>query len=124
MKAIRFAAAPTYEPQPAWKRVSLCAEESVSIEWFRKPSHHASPMHDHPADQVTIVLEGRMRVWTEDGEEAILEPGDAAFIPGHQRHAIENAREEPSVGVDVFAPGRSFDFWLDRLERPGDSGQP
>ena len=121
MKSIKFGSAPTYEPQPEWKRVSLCEEDPVSIEWFRKPSHHASPMHDHPSHQVTVVIEGRMRVWTEDGQEAILEPGDAAFVPGGQRHAIENAREEPSIGIDVFAPGRSFDFWLRRKTKQAGS---
>lgn len=119
MKHIKFHTADTYEPQPHWKRVSLFAEPSVSIEWFEKPDAHASPMHDHPSDQVTIVLQGRMRVWTEDGQEAVLEAGDAAYIPGHQRHAIENARKEPSIGIDVFAPGRSFDFWLKRLKQDG-----
>jgi quercetin dioxygenase-like cupin family protein len=78
-------------------------------------------MHEHPSDQVTIVLEGRMRVWTEDGQEALLEVGDAAFVPGGERHAIENAREEVSVGIDVFCPGRSFDFWLKKLAEKDDA---
>jgi quercetin dioxygenase-like cupin family protein len=115
MKAIVFERAETYEPEPDWKRVSLCAEDGVSVEWFRKPPRHASPMHDHPQAQVTIVLEGRMRVWTEEGQEAVLGPGDAAWVPGGERHAIENALETVSVGIDVFAPGRSFDFWAKRL---------
>ncbi len=115
MKIVKFDGAATYDPEPLWKRVSLCAEPSVSIEWFQKPPRHASPMHEHPSDQVTIVLTGRMRVFTEDGEEAILGPGDAAFLPGSSRHAIENFLDDISVGIDVFAPGRSFDFWLDRL---------
>jgi len=115
MKSIRFDDAETYDPEPDWKRVSLCAEENVSVEWFRKPPRHASPMHDHPQEQVTIVIEGRMRVWNEKGEEALLGPGDAAWMPGGERHAIENALDTPSVGIDIFSPGRSFDFWLRRL---------
>ncbi|MFH1533293.1 MAG: cupin domain-containing protein [Pseudomonadota bacterium] len=117
MKAVFAESAPTYEPQAGWKRVSLCAEEGVSIEWFHKPPLHASPMHEHDNAQVTIVLQGRMVVWTEAGEEADLGPGDAAWFAGGERHAVRNALETESVGVDIFVPGRSFDFWLSRLKQ-------
>jgi len=29
---------------------------------------------------------------------------------------VENTGDELAVGLDVFAPGRSFDFWTDREE--------
>jgi hypothetical protein len=27
---------------------------------------------------------------------------------------VTNVMDEPSVGLDIFIPGRSFDFWLQR----------
>jgi quercetin dioxygenase-like cupin family protein len=114
MKIIRFKYAKSYEPEKDWKRVSLCAEEDISIEHFTKPPLHASPMHDHPNTQVLVVLEGKLSVFTEgDGEEE-LEVGDTAYIPGDESHIVKNPLEVPSSGLDIFIPGRSFDFWLKR----------
>ena len=37
MKVIHFDKAETYEPEKDWKRVSLCGEKDVSIEYLVKP---------------------------------------------------------------------------------------
>lgn len=117
MKVIHFNQAEKYEPEPDWRRVSLCSEPNVSIEYFVKPPHHASPVHEHPNEQVSIVTKGKMLAIAADGTEELLEEGDAAYFPASEPHAIKNALDEPSVGIDVFAPGRSFDFWLKRLKK-------
>jgi len=114
MKVIRFNSAQSYEPEKDWKRLSLCAESEISIEHFVKPGFHASPRHDHPSAQVLVVLEGKLAVVTDRDGEQILEHGDAAYIPGHEPHVVKNMLETPSVGLDIFVPGRSFDFWLKR----------
>jgi quercetin dioxygenase-like cupin family protein len=115
MKVIHLDQAERYEPQADWKRSSLCDQPSVSVEHFVKPPRHASPVHEHPQDQVTIVLRGRMKVLTGEGDEDILGEGDAAFFPGGEPHQIVNDLDEPSIGVDIFCPRRSFDFWRQRL---------
>lgn len=114
MKVIHFKEAESYEPERDWKRVSLCNEKGVSVEYFVKPPGHASPMHDHPEEQVTIVIKGKMMVMSSKGEEKLLEEGDAAFFAAHEPHVVKNYLDEPSIGVDIFCPGRSFDFWLKR----------
>ena len=113
MKVIHFKDAESYEPEKDWKRVSLCSEENISIEHFVKPAGHASPRHDHPNVQVLVVLEGRLIIETDDGEQELCE-GDAAYIPGDESHIVKNPLDRPSVGLDIFIPGRSFDFWLKR----------
>jgi quercetin dioxygenase-like cupin family protein len=115
MKIVRLEQAESYEPQPDWKRASLCDEPSVSIEHFVKPPRHASPMHEHPQEQVTLVLTGRMKVVSERDGEALLGPGDTAYFEGGELHQIVNDLDEPSIGVDIFCPRRSFDFWRKRL---------
>ncbi len=117
MKVIHFDSAETYEPEPDWKRVNLCGETEVSIEYFVKPPRHASPLHEHPQSQVTVITKGKMIVRTADGEEALLSEGDSAYFPGGERHLIENALDTPSIGIDIFTPARSFDFWTKRLGR-------
>jgi quercetin dioxygenase-like cupin family protein len=114
MKVIRFNCAETYEPEKNWKRTSLCNQKDISIEHFIKPPRHASPKHDHPNAQVLVVLKGKLSIITDEDGEQILSVGDAAYITGGQRHIVTNPLEEPSVGLDIFVPGRSFDFWLRR----------
>jgi quercetin dioxygenase-like cupin family protein len=82
-------------------------------------------MHDHPSAQVLVVLEGRIAVTTEADGAQELGPMDAAYIPGNEPHIVTNVLDTPSAGVDIFVPGRSFDFWLKRLRQPGsaDEGQ-
>ena len=113
MKVIRFDSAETYEPDKDWKRVSLCCEAGISVEHFVKPPGHASPRHEHPNAQVLIVLKGRLAIVT-DSEEQELGEGDAVYIPGDEAHIVKNPLDRPSVGIDIFVPGRSFDFWLKR----------
>ena len=113
MKVIHFDSAENYEPEKDWKRVSLCSEEEISIEHFVKPPGHASPRHDHPNAQVLIVLKGKLVITTDDDEQELSE-NDAVFIPGNETHIVSNPLAEPSVGIDIFVPGRSFDFWLKR----------
>jgi quercetin dioxygenase-like cupin family protein len=114
MKIVRFAEAESYEPEKHWRRSSLCSESDVSVEHFVKPPGHASPCHKHPSSQVLVVLEGKLTIHTENGGEGELGVGDAAYIPGGEKHIIKNPLDRPSSGLDIFVPGRSFDFWLKR----------
>ena len=114
MKVIHFDDAASYEPEKDWKRVSLCNEEDVSIEHFVKPPKHASPLHAHPNAQVLVVLKGKLAILTDDREEQTISEGDAVYIPGNQPHIVKNLLDETSIGLDIFVPGRSFDFWLKR----------
>lgn len=113
MHVIRHADAETYEPEADWKRTSLCAQPDISIEHFIKPPRHASPKHEHPNAQVLVVIEGKITV-TTDRDEQTLGAGDAVYIPGNESHIVTNPLDSPTVGLDIFIPGRSFDFWLRR----------
>ena len=55
MKVVHLEDAETYEPEPDWKRASVCAEQGVSVEYFVKPPGHASPPHEHPQAQYVAV---------------------------------------------------------------------
>jgi quercetin dioxygenase-like cupin family protein len=46
----------------------------------------------------------------------VLEEGDAAYIPGNEPHVVKNPLDKPSMGLDIFVPGRAFDFWLKRKQ--------
>ena len=114
MKVIRVDDAEKYEPDPGWMRASICSEKNISLEYFVKPAKHSSPLHEHANEQVCVVIKGKMKVKNGKGEEFLLEPGDAAYFESNELHAIENMLDAESTGVDIFVPGRSFDFWLKR----------
>lgn len=118
MQIVRFKDANSCEPEPGWYRVSLAERDLVSIEYFEKPPGHSSPMHTHKNKQITIVVKGKMKVYTKD-EEAVLEEMDSVFFDEDEPHKIENATEERSIGIDIFVPGRPFDFWIKRLAKGG-----
>ena len=116
MHIIHFNAAESYEPEKDWKRTSLCNQQDISIEHFVKPPHHASPHHEHANAQVLVVLKGQLAIITENDGRQVLNEGDAAYIPGNESHIVENPLDMVSIGLDIFVPGRSFDFWLNRLK--------
>jgi quercetin dioxygenase-like cupin family protein len=61
------------------------------------------PMHDHPHEQFTYVMEGRFE-FTIGTETRILEPGVAALIPGGVTHGGRTLTA--CRVVDIFAPVR------------------
>jgi quercetin dioxygenase-like cupin family protein len=118
MNIVKLKQGETYQPDPGWKRVSLAGSPNVSIEYFEKPVGHTSPLHSHSSEQVCIVIKGRMKVVNGDGDEDELGPGDSAWFASNEPHRVENAGTELAVGIDIFAPGRSFDFWTKRKQHP------
>jgi len=62
------------------------------------------PRHNHPAEQVGYLITGRFKLWINDQEIGILEPGDTYVVKGKDFHAMEML--EDSEWVDVFSPPR------------------
>ncbi len=73
------------------------------------------PPHEHPHEQASYIVTGRLRVRIHE-EEATLEAGDAYAIPGGVLHAIDVLND--TVVVDVFTPHRS-EYALERYLHPG-----
>ena len=115
MEVIHFKDTEKYEPQKDWVRSSLCNKPDISIEHFVKPPKHSSPSHSHPNSQVLYVLQGEIIIKTEDDEQTI-KIGDTVYIPGGEIHTVINPLDEISIGLDIFIPGRSFDFWLNQIK--------
>ncbi len=118
MKIIRFETAESYEPEKDWKRIILCGEPEISIEHFAKPAQHASPAHYHENLQVLVVLKGTLIIKTDADGEQTLNEGDCAYLPSNESHSVINPSNEPAAGLDIFVPGRSIDFWPDRMGNP------
>ncbi|MBP1921038.1 quercetin dioxygenase-like cupin family protein [Halorubrum alkaliphilum] len=115
MEHVPFDEAERYEPEAGWGRAALAGSDRFTFEWFEKPPGHASPDHDHENEQVCVCLEGELTVHTEE-RSVTLGEYDSVHLDAWETHRVENATDERAVGLDVFAPGRGFDFWTDREE--------
>ena len=53
-------------------------------------------------------------VLVEGEKEQVLGKGDTTYFEGGKRHIVTNILDTPAIGLDIFVPGWSFDFWLKR----------
>ena len=70
------------------------------------------PMHAHPNEQITYILEGKIRFWieSEDAEPITLGPGEVLTLPSNLAHKAEAL--EDTLDVDIFSPPR--EDWLNK----------
>lgn len=62
------------------------------------------PYHFHTAsDIVYVVVQGRVRARI-DGDDHVLETGDAAFIPAGIPHSAHNIGADEARMVEIYAP--------------------
>lgn len=62
------------------------------------------PMHDHPHEQMGVVLEGEFVMVIGD-ESRTIRTGDKYVIPGGVRHGVTEVMTR-SVALDIFSPPR------------------
>lgn len=63
-----------------------------------------TPIHRHPHEQLTLVLQGRVR-FTIEGDERVAAAGDVLHFPSNAEHGA-TMLDEDVVLVDVFTPIR------------------
>jgi quercetin dioxygenase-like cupin family protein len=81
--------------------------EQAMVASFELKAGAVVPWHEHANEQISILLDGRVRFLFKTGnEEYALEAvsGDTVVIPGHVPHCV--AALEDSRAFDVFAPPR------------------
>jgi quercetin dioxygenase-like cupin family protein len=66
-------------------------------------AHAVVPMHQHPHEQMTYVIEGRF-AFTVGTETKVLEPGMVVVIPGGAMHG--GTTLTACKVIDVFSPVR------------------
>jgi quercetin dioxygenase-like cupin family protein len=73
------------------------------------------PMHAHPSEQMTYVLQGALKFRVED-EEIIVREGEVLHIPAHARHQAEAL--DDTFQLDIYSPPR--EDWLREAAVDGD----
>ncbi len=81
------------------------AGDHVQISFVDIPPHGVVDWHQHPNEQIGVVVLGRATFYIGD-ESKTLGPGDFYLIPGGVRHRVV-AHENPVQALDVFYPIRN-----------------
>jgi quercetin dioxygenase-like cupin family protein len=66
--------------------------------------HVVTPIHRHPHEQLTLVLQGRVR-FTIEGVERVAAAGDVLHFPSNAEHGA-TMLDQDVVLVDIFTPLR------------------
>ena len=100
---IRGEERPTVEVEPGVERSILQHGERLMLVRITLAEGTAVAPHAHPHEQITHVIEGRVR-FTLDGETYVLEPGDSCLISPNRPHGAVALAD--CVLIDAFSPIR------------------
>ena len=78
--------------------------QNVMICRFRFAPFVVTAEHSHPHEQMTLVVQGKVK-FIISGEERIVSAGDVLHFPPNNRHGATMLEEEVIL-IDVFSPIR------------------
>lgn len=94
---------PVEKPAEGIER-QMVVGQNVMMCRFRFAPNVVAPEHTHPHEQMTLVMQGKVKFFIS-GEEHILNPGDVIHFPPHNRHGATMLDEEVIL-IDIFSPIR------------------
>ena len=95
--------AATVTAEGAERRVLSHGGSMMAVE-FRFPAGVAAPIHQHPHQQIGLVVEGEIDLIVDGQPTQRLGPGATYYVPPNVRHGI--VTHTPAVLFDVFTPMR------------------
>ena len=92
-----------YRPQLDLWANRLIMGEHQELNWVKFEPGSKYPLHSHPYEQVSIVVQGRMLLTVgEDVRE--VGPGDMWHASAEVTHGVEILGDEAVVFIDVYSP--------------------
>ncbi|MEM7426244.1 MAG: cupin domain-containing protein [Pseudomonadota bacterium] len=101
------AAAKYYPEMKVWHAV-LVKSAHQEFSWVRFDPGSIYPLHSHPFEQTSVVIDGRMRLTVGD-EVREVGPGDMWFVPPDVPHGGEVLGDGPVTFIDVYSPPSAGD---------------
>jgi quercetin dioxygenase-like cupin family protein len=90
-------------PAPGIRR-QMVIGKNIMVCRFTFDPFTVTPEHTHHHEQVTMVVQGKVK-FIIDGAERIVSPGDVLHFPSNNRHGATMLDEEV-VLIDIFSPIR------------------
>lgn len=97
------ASARYYPDMQVWWRGRLAVGVHQELCWVKFDPGAIYPMHSHPYEQVSLVVQGRLSLRVGD-EAREVGPGDMWFVPVDVPHGGKVLGDEPVIFIDVYAP--------------------
>ncbi len=94
---------PVEKPAAGIERQMIVGQNMMMCR-FRFAPFVVTAEHTHPHEQMTLVVQGKVK-FTVSGEEHILSAGDVLHFPPHNRHGATMLDEEVIL-IDIFSPIR------------------
>lgn len=86
------------EPREGWKG-TFFRSDSMGFAWYTVEAGAWIHEHQHPNDEVWIVIEGKLEV-TVGGETTVAGPGCAALVPPNSPHSVTAVTAARAIVVD------------------------
>jgi len=101
---VAWSAVPVRQVAEGAQRQVVTGQELMACR-MRFGPHVVTALHRHPHEQLTFVVQGRVR-FTIEGEERVASAGDVLHFPSNIEHGATMLDQEV-VLVDVFTPVRA-----------------
>jgi quercetin dioxygenase-like cupin family protein len=109
MTVLRYADLPVAKPTPNMlRREAHTGNIMVTVIDLIDGPSQAVPLHSHPHEQISYMVEGKVNFVIGEGDERTidsLEPGDLVVVPPNAPHTVELLSETARL-VDCFYPIR------------------
>jgi quercetin dioxygenase-like cupin family protein len=96
------AAAEYFSESQVWHTV-VATGTHQELNWVKYAPGSIYPLHSHPYEQTSVVIQGRMRLTVGD-EVREVGPGDMWFASSDVPHGGEILGDEPVIFIDVYSP--------------------
>ena len=81
----------------------LTTGEQIQLVWAKFEPDGTYATHDHPYEQISVMLKGRMRLTVGD-QVRDIGPGDMWYAPAGVAHGGEFLGDQAVVFIDVYGP--------------------
>lgn len=84
--------------------------ENVMVTFVELDGDAEVPMHSHPHEQISVMIEGSL-LFRVGGEEKVVKAGEVVLVPSNVEHGVK-AVDGPALAYDCWSPIRE-DYILD-----------
>ena len=96
------AAAKYFPESNDWYTV-LATGRKQELVWVKFDPGSIYPLHSHPYEQTSVIIQGRMRLTVGD-KVMEVDPGDMWFVSSDVPHGGEILGDESVIFIDVYSP--------------------
>ena len=97
------ASAEYFPDMRVWWNSELATGTHQELNWVKFEPGSTYPLHSHPYEQTSVVIQGRIRLTVGD-EVCEVGPGDMWFVPSNVPHGGVILGDEPVIFIDVYSP--------------------